>query len=733
MRSLTLLSLGLLPALEARNPIRKVVTLLQQMQTEIQSELDKEADNYKKFTCYCDKNGSDLSTEVKQAAIDIKAAEENSKREQARADQLGEDIKQAKGELKEQRQRLADAQNQRDEERNKYNEATKEIRGTLDSITNAVASLEKGMGVKPQAEEFLAVSEDSSSQAKSRKFIRQLLNSNALSGTFFPAQQQLLSFLNTKTSKDYAGQSGEIVGILKQIKANIDEDLGGAVGAEETAVRAFKKLKVSLNGSISALEAEVENKSVLKSQAAVKAVAEKGVAERKRNELGEANATALALKTTCDQNVGDFAQRSEDGAKELQSIGAAIKVLNADDSLEKFKAAKEQSSPSFIQMSKNRKYSTAIDALKKVMMKSKSSNPRLALVAMTAKDKLNSQLTSKTGAVDFSSVMKMIDEMVDVLKQEQASDVTNRDNCVSTLHQNELDTKALENSINSKQAASDDFASQIEVVQSNIKRDTNLLSESENDLVQAKQVREEENKEFLDATQLNSEAIELVAKAKDKLNAYYNVAAVRRSKFNQGESDADAAARVLSDGYAGGDKEWNKMPKEEEFMQQEPARRSAMKDLPETWEGGANRSSKSSAANSVMSLLDKLSGEMKEDNVMRDTAEKKAVADYTDLVSKTNTKMAQLRSDVTEAEQTLSAAESSKLDTDTELTARRNELSTLNKSNADTQLECDFILNNFALREEARTTEIEGLAKAKSVLSGANYAEPASEEASAGP
>lgn len=733
MRTFTYLSLGLLPVLtEARNPIRKVVNLLQQMQTEIQTELDKEAENYKKFTCYCDKNGSDLSAEVKQAAMDIKMAEENSKRESARAEQLGEEIKTAKKELKEQRQRLKDAQNQRDEERNKYNEATKEIRGTLESLTNAVAALEKGMGIKPTAQEFLAVSESNSVsalQSKSKGLIRNLLQSNALANTNFPAQQQLLNFLNTKSSKDYSGQSGEIVGILKQIKDNIDEDLGGAISIEQNAVSAFKKLKVSLGSSIGALEEQVENKQVLKSQAAVKAVNEKGIAERKRNELGEANATAVALKETCEENVGDFGKRVEDGNNELKAIAAAIKVLNNDDSLEKFKAAKDQTRASFLQLSNaGKKYMNVVDQLKSVVSNVSNSNPKMALLALSAKNKLASQLNSKSGAVDFTSVLKMIDEMVDIMKQEQVSDAKSRDECISTLHQNEMDKKALENSISGKTAASDDYASQIEVLKSNIKRDGDLVEESKKDLEQAKTVRQEENEEYLNATQLNSEAIELIAKAMDKLNSYYNQEAVRRSDFNMGESNADAAARVLSDDYNSGNQDWNKAPVQEELIQAEPLRRTAIKDLPETWEGGANRANKSQAANSVLALMNKLSNDLKQDNVARETAEKTAQKDYEDLVNKTNLKMVQLGNSVSEGEQNLSAAESSKLDTDTELEAKNNELANLTKSDADTQSECNFILNNFDIREEARTTEIEGLAKAKAVLSGASFAEPEAEE-----
>jgi hypothetical protein len=46
------------------NPIRKVVTLLQDMQKEIEKEGEVEKDMFEKFMCYCDGNTEGMSKAV---------------------------------------------------------------------------------------------------------------------------------------------------------------------------------------------------------------------------------------------------------------------------------------------------------------------------------------------------------------------------------------------------------------------------------------------------------------------------------------------------------------------------------------------------------------------------------------------------------------------------------------------------------------------------------------------
>merc|ERR1719321_289294 len=63
------LRLGTAAKAEGANPIRKVVTLMQDMQKGVEAEGEKEKELYDKFMCYCSSSGGEL----KKAVEDSKA------------------------------------------------------------------------------------------------------------------------------------------------------------------------------------------------------------------------------------------------------------------------------------------------------------------------------------------------------------------------------------------------------------------------------------------------------------------------------------------------------------------------------------------------------------------------------------------------------------------------------------------------------------------------------------
>merc|ERR1719352_1468216 len=83
------------------------------------------------------------------------------------------------------------------------------------------------------------------------------------------------------------------------------------------------------------------------------------------------------------------------------------------------------------------------------------------------------------------------------------------------------------------------------------------------------------------------------------------------------------------------------------------------------------------------------------------------------------------------ADDTKTMADKSAVKADTEADLVKNEESLAAKKNEEMandmyimnlHAECDWLIENFDARKEARNTEIDGLKKAKAVLSGADYA-----------
>merc|ERR1712146_664010 len=118
-----------------------------------------------------------------------------------------------------------------------------ELKTNIGALSKAIPAIEKGMSGA-----FL--------QTNAASVLRQI----SLSADMIPADRDLLaSFLSEGTS--YAPQSGQIVGILKTLKDEMEKDLSDATSAENSAVQSFDSLVASKKKEIVALTKAIESKT----------------------------------------------------------------------------------------------------------------------------------------------------------------------------------------------------------------------------------------------------------------------------------------------------------------------------------------------------------------------------------------------------------------------------------------------------------------------------------------
>merc|ERR1719262_1932104 len=76
------------------NPIRKVVTMLQNMQKKVEAEGEKEKELFEKYMCYCKNAGGDLGKSIADAGTKMPQLEADIKEAESQKAQLEEDLKQ---------------------------------------------------------------------------------------------------------------------------------------------------------------------------------------------------------------------------------------------------------------------------------------------------------------------------------------------------------------------------------------------------------------------------------------------------------------------------------------------------------------------------------------------------------------------------------------------------------------------------------------------------------------
>ena len=235
----------------------------------------------------------------------------------------------------------------------------------------------------------------------------------------------MVSFLmcsTVPTSVNILGQQHQHPSLSpRMMKDTIDESLGGVIQQEEAAVKAYLAIKASLEALIKTSGQAIEKKTELKGQTAVKIVEGKNLIATTEKQMGDDARTLMELKEACAAKDGEFATRQEDGAAEVSAIHEAITMLNGDDALELFKKTdtkalvQESERTALLQFSAR---SAARRSLARVVaeLSKHFASPAVSLLAFSAKQAL------KTG-VDFSKVIKMIDDMVALLKKEYEDDL----------------------------------------------------------------------------------------------------------------------------------------------------------------------------------------------------------------------------------------------------------------------------------------------------------------------
>mmetsp|Transcript_71758 Transcript_71758/g.154947 ORF Transcript_71758/g.154947 Transcript_71758/m.154947 type:complete len:157 (+) Transcript_71758:106-576(+) len=128
----------------AANPIRKVVTLLQNMQHKVTEEGKVEQDLYDKFMCYCKGSGGELSKTIAEAETKVPQVSSALAEAEAMKEQLESDLKQHKSSRAEAKEALAKATALREKEAAAFAQEKSDMDTNIAALAKATAALEKG-------------------------------------------------------------------------------------------------------------------------------------------------------------------------------------------------------------------------------------------------------------------------------------------------------------------------------------------------------------------------------------------------------------------------------------------------------------------------------------------------------------------------------------------------------------------------------------------------------------
>merc|ERR1712073_82471 len=130
-------------------------------------------------------------------------------------------------------------------------------------------------------------------------------------------RQELLEFLSTKTSEEYAPQSGQIVGILKQMEEEMDKALADARTAEEDAIKSYDSLMAAKGKEVDALTAQIEEEQTRIGNLGVEIAGMENDIEDTEQSIGDDKKFIQELAVNCEKKKRSGPKSANCGRKSL--------------------------------------------------------------------------------------------------------------------------------------------------------------------------------------------------------------------------------------------------------------------------------------------------------------------------------------------------------------------------------------------------------------------------------
>jgi len=641
---------------------------------------------FDKYMCYC-KNGEEaLGKSIADAETRIPQLESDNKEDLALKKQLDSEIAEAKSSRAEAKDTIAQATALREKEASAYAKVKSDAEANIGALSGAIPAIEKGM-----AGAFL--------QTAAASVLRRLSVSVDMNSE---DRDLLASFLSE--GNNYAPKSGEILGILKELKDEMEKDFAEATEAEDKAIADFESLVASKKKEIEALTKAIESKTMRSGELGVKLAEIENEIEDLKEQLAEDKKFLADMDKNCEQKKAEWAEYKKMEAMEMVALAETIKVLNDDDALELFKKTLPSAASSFVQMKvTSGAMRQKVARVLAVVRRNGKADPRLDFI----------ELAMRGGKIGFDKIIKMIDELVVDLKKEQGVDDEKKSYCLAELDKAEDKKKGLDWDISDLEKAIADETETIATLKSEIEALVDGIKALDKSVAEATETRKSEHDDYVSTLAANTAAKDLLDFAKNRLNKFYNAALYKpppKRELSEEDRIVVSMGGTLAPTAAPGGIAGTGIALSQAGVAPPPP--------PE-----ANLAYKKSggSSNGVIALIDLLIADLDKDNQTMEVEEKDAQKEYTQFMADSQEKRLLDSKAITDKQAAKAETETEKQTDEESKKSKTIEAMETAKYIGGLHADCDWLLKYYDTRKEARTGEIDALGKAKDVLSGADY------------
>jgi len=658
-------------------PVMKVVRLLKDMEAELNKELEDDKQVYEMLSCWCQTNEKEKTKAIELGTSTAAELEASLSADAAKVVALKAKRKDTMDEMYADQKALGQANELRIKENKAFQAEKVDLIEAIKACEQAVTVLSKH---HPELAQIKSVA-----QMLQKARVSELVVSSSMLGRggsrvlkdFLQGVQSASSFLAIPGFRSYAPQSGQIFGVLKQMKKDFSDNLDASTATEKKAQAEYEALKLAKEDEIATAQ-----KQVVQIDTDIAALGEKAAQEAKQLEdtnrqLALDSEFLKNLKSKCQMTDKEFEERTKSRLEEIAAVEETIAILNSDEAFDNF--GKTLGAASFLQLNADTQskigageYEEAQQRKNAVAVLQKAAAltgaPQLALIAASV------QLDA------FTKVKADIDKLVDELTKQQDDEVAHRDWCTSEMNTNKRETAAGYDKKTALENKLADLKKEIESLAAKIKETDATAAETQVQMKRASETREGEN-----------------------------------AAFQETVTDQRLTQAIL-------DKALARMKQVYALLQQEPGAPHIQTSGNHTDPGnGPARFTKyeqHAGGLRVVSMIETIIADSKKLENEAIASEEDAQEAYEDFMKDSNKALKKYAETIVNLSEAKAKAESGISMAKSDLSLTMKELEGLNSVMGDLHGSCDYLLKNFDARQEARAAEIAALHEAKAILSG---------------
>jgi len=672
------------------NPIRRVITMLQMMLKKSEEQAHKEEKLFDQFMCSCKSNLASLAQSTAAGQERIPQLESSIQETSALKTSLKQELAQAKDDRKAAENSLTEAEALRRSESKAFTKESTEAKQNIKAIAGAVKALKKGMS----QQEFL--------QTGSAAWLQGLLTVGKPAKAY--DREALANFLQ---QGDQSEDPGEIMGILEQMKEDMESDLKEMIKNEAEAVAQFAALNTAKAKEIADTNSAIEQKGMRLASAKVQLVQLKADLKDSQGNLAADQESLGKTKEACMKRDTEYGILKKQFADEKVALAETIKILADDAALDLFRktAATDgsASAATFLQVGSVSRWrrQQALEMIKKTSAEHPD-QPALQLLAKRIASTARKGARSNKG---FGKIVGLVDGMIKLLEKEASDESMKKDMCEKGLTKNGDAKLSLDNGIKSLSAEIADLQEQLAQVERDMQTLSSDLDALDQTTTAATKQRKLENAAYTEMLSDTNQAVGILEVAKNRLKDFYT------SSFLQLHSKSrEEAPSFFQETQNEGEKEGT-------------SDEDSSAEVSSSRDGVTRRSKKpqAEAANTVLTMIKQIQMDLQAEFSEAKKEETQAQADYEDLLETAKKKRETSARAMTEKEgakaglqEEMKKQRDRKIGLDDELQETKDVI-------ADLHNDCDELLKNFQDRTKLRNAEKEALQRSKAVLAGADF------------